>query len=393
LQYGVSLCRKLIMSIRFRRNQESSGFGLGFGRGLGQWLALPLALALLVAGCGGDDGGEAAAGSAEAAESAGGDGASGEPAGALRLGYFPNVTHAPAIIGVEEGLFEEALGSGVEVEYVPFNAGPEAIEALFSGAIDATFIGPNPAVNGFAESGGEALRIVAGTTSGGAALVVREGIDSPEDLEGTTLASPQLGNTQDVALRAWLAEQGYEVDTAGGGEVSVTPQENADTLAAFRDGQIDGAWVPEPWATRLVEEGGGHVLVDEADLWPEGRFVTTHLIAATGYLEDHPANVRALIEGLLEAIELANGDPARAQEITNQGIESVTTSRLPQETIAGAWENLTFTPDPVATSLAESKDDAVEVGLLEDVDLEGIYDLSILNELLAERGEEEVEAP
>jgi NitT/TauT family transport system substrate-binding protein len=313
----------------------------------------------------------------------------GEPA-TLRLGYFPNVTHAPAIIGVDEGLFAAALGADVELELVTFNSGTEAVEALFGGAIDASFIGPNPAINGFAQSNGEALRIVSGTTSGGASLVVREGIDTPADLTGTTLATPSLGNTQDVALRAWLAEQGLETDTAGGGDVEVRPQENADTLATFTDGAIDGAWVPEPWATRLVNEGGGHVLVDEADLWPDGRFVTTHLIVATEYLDEHPDIVRNLISGLLDTLELIESDPEQAKTLTNQGIEAITTKPLAQETIDGAWENLEFTYDPVQASLEGSKEDAVTVGLLEPVDLDGIYDLTLLNEVLAERGLEEV---
>jgi NitT/TauT family transport system substrate-binding protein len=347
-------------------------------------LALLLALGLVAAACGDDDD------SAAASDEPAGD-TDAEPSGSLRLGYFPNVTHAPAIIGVQDGLFEEALGDGVELETTTFNAGGEAIEALFSDAIDATFVGPNPAINGFSESEGTALRIVAGTTSGGASLVVRDGIDSPDDLEGTTLATPALGNTQDVALRAWLLEQGYETDQAGGGDVSITPQDNPDTLTAFQQGDIDGAWLPEPWATRLILEGEGQVLVDEADLWPEGEFVTTHLIVATEYLEEHAANVRALIDGLLEAIDVANGVAAEAQTITNDGIEADTTNRLADETIAGAWENLSFTPDPIASSLEESKDDAVEVELLDDVDLGGIYDLAILNELLAERGEAEVD--
>lgn len=348
-----------------------------------------VALALVVGAtaCGGGDDDDAPSGGGSGAGAA----ASAEPSGTLRLGYFPNVTHAPAIVGIQDGLFEEALGDGVEVEYVPFNSGTEASEALLSESIDATFIGPNPAINGFAQSGGEALRIVAGTTSGGASLVVRDGIDAPDDLAGTTLATPSLGNTQDVALRAWLAEEGYETDTSGGGDVSVTPQDNADTLTAFQDGQIDGAWVPEPWATRLVNEGGGHVLLDEAELWPDGEFVTTHLVVLTGYLDEHPANVRALVDGLLDAIDVANEDAAAAQATVNDGIEEATTSRLEDATISGAWQNLTFTPDPIASSLAESKDDAVEVGLLEDVDLQGIYDLTLLNELLAERGQDPVE--
>ena len=343
-------------------------------------LAVLVALMTVVAGCGGDESEPAAAQVADNGL-----------AGRLRLGYFANVTHAPAVIGEEEGIFAEHLGDEVEVEYVYFNSGTEAIEALFSGAIDASFIGPNPAINGFAQSRGDALRIVAGTTSGGASLVVRDGIDAAEDLRGATLATPSLGNTQDVALRAWLAEQGFETDTTGGGDVSIRPQANADTLAAFQAGTIDGAWVPEPWATRLVLEGAGHVLVDERDVWPDGEFVTTHLIVATDYLDEHPAIVRALIDGLLDAIDVANGDPSEAQTATNAGIERITTKALAAETIAGAWDKMTFTADPIASSLEQSKNDAVEAGLLEPVALDGIYALEILNEALRERGEPEVE--
>jgi NitT/TauT family transport system substrate-binding protein len=220
--------------------------------------------------------------------------------------------------------------------------------------------------------------------------VVAEDIQSPEDLVGRTLATPSLGNTQDVALRAWLDEQGYTFDDAGGGDVPIVNLDNSDTLAAFQDGTVDGGWVPEPWATRLVQEGGGHVLVDEADLWSDGEFVTTHLLVRTAYLEEHPDVIRGLLEGLADGEDFVNDDTAAAQASVNAGIEQITGQALPEEVISTSWENLTFTLDPIASSLEESKDDAVAVGLLEDVDLEGIYDLSILNEVLAERGEEEL---
>ena len=158
----------------------------------------------------------------------------------------------------------------------------------------------------------------------------------------------------------------------------------------FRDGGIDGAWVPEPWATRLILEGGGHVLVDERDLWPNGEFVTTHLIVATGFLEDQPQVVSGLLNGLIDTIDTINADPAAALTATNDGIEAITENRLADETIAGAFENLTFTVDPIASSLQGSADDAVAVGLLDEVDLTGIYDLTLLNEILAERGLEPV---
>jgi len=322
----------------------------------------------------------------------GGDGAEGDTV-TLRLGYFPNVTHAPAIIGIENGILADALGSGVELEPHVFNAGPEVVEAIFNGALDASYIGPNPAINAFAQSDGQAIRIVSGTTSGGAALVVRDDITSPDQLAGTTLATPQLGNTQDVALRAWLLEQGYETDLEGGGDVSITPQANADALNAFIAGDIDGAWVPEPWSTRMVGEAEGRVLVNEADLWPDGAFVTTHLIVATEFLEEHPDVVKSLVQGNLAAIDFTNEDPEAAQETVIAAIEELSGSELSAETVATAWENLEFTVDPIAASLATSAQHATDLGLLDPVDLDGIYDLSFLNEVLSEAGQPEIPTP
>lgn len=336
--------------------------------------SLLLAGLLFAASCGGDDDGSSAGATRP-------DGAA--EAVTLRLGMFPNITHAAALIGVGEGIFEDALGgNGLEVSY--FNAGPEAIEALFADAIDATYIGPNPAINAFAQSNGESIRIVAGATSGGAFLVTRPQITSPEQLAGAQLATPQLGNTQDVALRAWLQEQGFETDGAGGGDVSIIPQANADTLAAFRAGDIDGAWVPEPWATRLIQEGGGHVLVDERDLWEHGEYVTTHLIVATSFLDEHPDVVKQLLEGHIAATTLANDEPEEAKTIVNAQIQEATGKPIAPEVLDAAWENLLFTLDPIASSLQRSADQAIELGLLEEVDLEGIYDLAILNGLLDE---------
>jgi len=312
----------------------------------------------------------------------------GQPS-SVRMGYFPNVTHAPALVGVAHGLFQSELGE-VPLETITFNAGTEAVEALFSEALDMSFIGPNPAINAHAQSDGTAIRIVAGSTSGGAALVVKSDISGPEDLVGARIATPSLGNTQDVALRAWLQEQGLESDLEGGGEVSVIPQSNAQSLETFVAGQIDGAWVPEPWATRLVLEGGGKVLVDERDLWPEGKFVTTHLIVRTEFLEAYPDAVEAVLRGLLHSIDHINDDPAGAQQTVNDSIEALTGGALAPEVISGAWSNLTFTLDPIASSLRESADDAVAVGLLAPVDLAEIYALDLLNGILAELGREEV---
>jgi len=309
----------------------------------------------------------------------------------VRLGYFANVTHAPAIVGVADGIFAEELGDDITLRTSTFNSGTEAITALFSDALDISFIGPNPAINGFAQSNGEAIRIVAGSTSGGAALVVAPGIETPQDLIGKKIATPSLGNTQDVALRAWLMDQGLTATLEGGGEVSVVPQPNAQTLQTFRSGDVDAGWVPEPWATRLVLEGGGHVLVDERDLWPGGEFVTTHLIVRTSFLDEHPDQVEAVIRGLVRAIDTVNSDPVTAQATVNTGIEEITGKMLSAETISGAWANLTFTIDPIASSLATSAANAVEVGLLDPVDLDGIYDLDLLNEVLSSLGRSEIQ--
>lgn len=348
-------------------------------------LAVP---ALVLAACGGDDDDDNAAGASETTAAGATETTAGSDPITVHLGYFPNVTHAPALVGVEGGYFADALGQN-KLETQAFNAGPEAVTAILSGSLDATFIGPNPAINAFAQSNGE-VRIVAGAASGGAYLVVKPEITGPADLAGKKLASPQLGNTQDVALRTWLKDQGYETDTTGGGDVSVIPQENAQTLDQFKAGDIDGAWVPEPWATRLVTEGGGKILVDEADLWPDGKYVTTHLVVRKQFLDEHPDVVKQLIEGEAKAIDLINDDPTKAGELVNQGIVAITSKELKPELIDASFKNITFTLDPVASSLTTSAENAEALGLLDPVDLNGIYDLKLVNEVLANRGEDEV---
>ena len=216
--------------------------------------------------------------------------------------------------------------------------------------------------------------------------MVKAGITNATGLKGKKLATPQLGNTQDVALRTWLLGQGLKTDTQGGGDVSIVPQDNAQTLQAFETGAIDGAWLPEPWATRLILEAHGTVLVNEKDLWPGGQFATTVLLVRTDYLAAHPDVIKALLQGELQANDLANTDPAQAQMLTNQGIAAISGTKLSDAVIQAAWKNLVFTPDPIASSIKTSADNAVSIGLLKAVNLTGITDLTILNGLLTASG-------
>ncbi len=338
---------------------------------------LSLAAAALTAGCAVTPATGLANGAViEAAPTRGGTAAA-----ELRLGYFPNVTHATAVYGDAAGVFADALGD-TELRTQTFGAGPSAVEALFAGAVDATYLGPNPAVNAFLKSGGEAVRIVAGATSGGASLVVRPGITSVEQLAGTTIATPQTGGTQDIALRHHLAENGYEVAESGAGEVTVLAQDNPVTLTAFLAGDVDGAWVPEPWASRLVLEGGGRVLLDERDLWPGGDFVTTHLVVRTDYLREHPETVRALVEGSVEANRQIAADPGQAQSVVGAALGELTGQQLPPAVLDRAIDGIRTTDDPLATSLAASAEHAFGTGLVERADLTGIYDLGLLREVL-----------
>ena len=308
------------------------------------------------------------------------------PAATLRLGYFANVTHAAAIIGVNRGFFTKELGA-TKLDTQIFDAGPAAVEALFGGSLDAAYLGPNPAINAFARSDGKAVRIIAGATAGGTQLVVRPGINTAGDLRGKTVASPELGNTQDVALRAWLSSHGLRNSVQGGGDVTIAPTKNADTLQLFKSGKLAGAWVPEPWASRLVLEAGGTVLVNERDLWPGGQFVTTQLIVRTDFLERHPQTVEALLRGHVDAVQWATQHPAEAKTVVNDGINALTGKPLRSDVVDRAWQDLTVTEDPIASSLQRNATNAVTAGVAsKQVDLHGIYDLSVLNRILNQQG-------
>jgi NitT/TauT family transport system substrate-binding protein len=306
------------------------------------------------------------------------------PAAELRLGYFGNITHAPALVGVSRGLIAKDLGE-TKLSTQVFNAGPAAIEALNAGAIDATYIGPNPAINSYVKSKGESVSIVAGAASGGAQLVVKPEITSAADLSGKKLATPQLGGTQDVALRAWLGKQGYKTTTDGGGDVAINPTENAQTLKLFQDGKLDGAWLPEPWASRLVLQAGAKVLVDEKDLWDKGEFVTTVLIVNKKFAAEHPGTVKALLKGHAESVDWLNTASAADKATTlNAALKESAGATLPAEVVDRSLKNIAFTVDPLAGTYRKLLQDGVDAGTTSQADINGIFDLTALNAVLAE---------
>ncbi len=307
----------------------------------------------------------------------------------IRAGHFPNLAHAQAMIGKANGWFDKALAPDAQITWKVFNAGPSAIEAIYAGEIDLAYIGPNPAISGYVRSHGQALRIVAGATSGGAALIVRAdaGISKPEDLRGKKIASPQLGNTQDVALRAWLAQHGLKLREKGG-DVMVLPIANPDQLTLFVRKQIDAAWAPEPWASRLIREANGKLFLDERQLWPGGQFVTAHVIVSTKFQRQHRALLRKWLKAHVELTEWITKNLSEAKRILNEQLRKETGKALPAQILDDSFSRLQVTYDPVRHSLLTSATRAFDAGLLgrERPNLSGIYDLAVLNEVLRQSG-------
>lgn len=305
----------------------------------------------------------------------------------VRLGYFPNLTHAVALVGVARGTFARALGKQVSLETRTFNAGPALIEALFANEIDIGYVGPNPAINGYVKSQGAALRIIAGASSGGARFIVRPGaqIHGPQDLANKTLATPQSGGTQDVALRYYLKQHGLQPADKGG-SVQILPTDNPNILSLFRLGKIDGAWVPEPWATRLVVEGHGTVLVDERTLWPAQQFVTTNVVVRKDFLDQHPDLVKKFLQAHVETTLYIQQNQERAKTLINNEIEQITGKQaFTDEELNQAFAHLDVTYDPLAKTLIQQADRAYALGFLGNTrpDLSGIYHLDELNAVLS----------
>lgn len=305
----------------------------------------------------------------------------------LRIGYFPNINHAQAIIGVGNGDYQKTLGD-IKLESQVFNAGPSAIEALFAKRIDVAYVGPNPAINGYIKSDGNGLKIIAGVSSGGAVFVVRNdaGIHSAHDLGGKKFASPQLGNTQDVALRSYVIKNGFKT-TENGGNVTIIPANSADIVTMVSKKELDGAWVPEPWGTILAKQTNSTILVDERDLWPNGKFATALIVARSDYLQNHPDVIQKLLQAHVRETMWINNNKADAITQFNIQVQKLTGKTIPNDVISKAFTRMDFTYDPIQSSVLKSASDAFSLGFLGEKkpDLSGIFDLSILNRVLQQQ--------
>jgi NitT/TauT family transport system substrate-binding protein len=310
----------------------------------------------------------------------------------VRLGFLANITHEPALVGLEKGFFAKQLGQDVTLKTTVFSSGTEETTAILAGQLDAAYVGPNPAINAWQKSNGTAIKIISGAASGGASLVVKNGITSAAQLKGKSLATPSLGNTQDVAARYWLKQHGLATTATGGGDVSIKPiKPNSAAVLQFKSGQLDGGWEPEPYATEMVLDGGTR-LVNEASLWPGGKFVTTNLVVTQSFLKDHPATVNGLLKGQIEANSYINSNPTAAAQAANAELTKLLGKGLPSDVLTQSLKYITFTNDPIASSLTTDAQHAVSVGLLKPVNLSGIYDLGPLNKLLQADGQAQAES-
>jgi NitT/TauT family transport system substrate-binding protein len=331
----------------------------------------------------------AAAGCGSSGPSSGGS--SSTPQVTLRLGYLENITHATALVGIKDGLFTKYLGHGVTLQLHPFSTGTEEATALLAGQLDAAYVGPNPTISTWQKSQGTEIRVISGAASGGAELVVKKGITSAAQLKGQKLATPSLGNTQDVALRYWLKQHGLTTTQTGGGDVPITPvTPNSAAVLEFDSGQIAGGWEPAPYDAEMIADGG-HALVNEATLWPSGQFVTTDLVVTQSFLAAHPATVSDLLKGQIATTTYINANKAAAETAANAELASLTGKGLKSPILAAAFDQVTFTNDPIESSLLTDAQHAESVGLLTSVsNLSGVFDLGPLNTLLTADGQQTV---
>ena len=315
--------------------------------------------------------------------SSGSSASSGDAHVTLRLGFLANITHAPALVGVNKGIFTQALGKNVTLKVQIFSSGTEETTAILADQLDAAYVGPNPAINAWQKSSGKAIRIISGVATGGASVVVKKSITSPAQLKGQAMATPSLGNTQDVALRYWLKQHGLTTTPTGGGDVPIKPtQTNSDAVLEFQSGQVAGGSEPSPYNVEMTQ-AGGHTLYTEPG-------VTTNLVVTQSFLAAHPSVVSGLLNGQIKANDYIKQNPAGAQAAANAELTKLEGKGIKSSVLPAAFKEITFTNDPDGASLAQDAKEAVAVGLLKPVNLNGIYDLGPLNKLLKAAGEQQV---
>jgi NitT/TauT family transport system substrate-binding protein len=330
---------------------------------------------LLAAGCSSSSAGTTSSGS--------GSGNADPAPVTVRLGFLENITHASALVGLKEGFFTKALGSAGTLKPTAFSTGTQETVAILAGQLDAAYVGPNPAINAWQKSGGTAIKIVSGAATGGASVVVAKGITSAAQLKGKTLATPSLGNTQDVALRYWLKQNGLATTSTGGGDAFIKPTTpNSAAVLEFKSGQIAGGSEPAPYDIEMVSDGGT-VLVSEPG-------VTTLLVVTQSFLSAHPAIVADLIKAQIQANAFIKSNPTAAQADANAELATYTGKPLKASLIAASFKEITFTDDPDASSLTTDASQAVSLGLLKPVNLSSIFDLRPLNQALTAAGQPQV---
>jgi NitT/TauT family transport system substrate-binding protein len=280
----------------------------------------------------------------------------------LRFGHFPNITHAQGVIAhalsrQHKGWFEERLGPGLEIQWFSYNAGPSAMEAIFAGSLDLTYVGQGPALNAHFRSNGEEIRILAGAANAGAALVIKPDsvIKKPADFRGKKIATPQLGNTQDISCRAWLKAQGFKV-TQIGGDVIVVPTANPDQLGLFQSGGVDGVWTVEPWVTRLERDAKAKVFLEDTDI------ITTWLASSVKFLKDHRDLARKIVSANKELTDWIQAHPDEAQKLLIAELKEETKTDFPPDAVAAAWKRIKFTTDVPPNLVAKAVQDGKDAG-------------------------------
>lgn len=309
----------------------------------------------------------------------------------VRIGYFPNITHAQALVGKADGTFAEAFGEGVTIDWKMFNAGPSEVEALFAGEVDIGYIGPGPAINAYIKSEGDVV-VIAGATSAGAVLVARagSGIESVKDLAGRKIAVPQYGNTQDLILRNLLKENGL-ADTAAGGTVEILQVENPDVQTLFEKGELDAAFVPEPWGSLLVEKAKAEIVLDYNEVWRDGEYPVAVVVVRKEFLEEHPDLVEEFLTAHTKIGDYIVNNPAEAKKAVNKEIKELTGKSISDSVLDSAFDRVVISNDPNRDALMDMIQFSVDAGILTGVSGEqGLTDTGLLNKVLKAKGEKEI---